>query len=457
LEFEISNKVLIVSSPKIRGWAWSLEYAKFMSAKGWQVDYIDTTTKQKNKKIINKFIVEKKIFEKFELDALRIVNRSESNYRLYVFFRSIIVFATFFCSKNSANHLINTNIPLERLIYSNMSRWYGTFYLNKKLISKKNTFLIINDLINSIICLERFFRAHGKPDLICTPNGRDATGAAAYSFAKLMNIKFTTIELGFQEYSWEEYRVSPHYPKTWWTKLLDCVKSSATKIEIEKFWKSRLKGNDYFVQRNWRSFYKNNYLPIPKNKKHRVVSFFTSSSHEIPAWENFLRCSPGFNDQFDAVEGILKVCIKHKAWLVIRRHPNSIGTNGVDSEAHLWDRIAKNPNVTYFGPNSQVDSHSLIGRSSVVLCHDSSIGVEALKMRIPSFATGAPFWAFRPENRIKNIKQLESAIKNPILLDNGITDSWATLHLKISNKIKLFKHVDAAIAVFEEIPVFYKN
>lgn len=456
-DYEISKKVLVISSPKIRGWVWALEYSHHMASKGWQVDYLDTTPKARNKKIMNKSLVEKKIFSQFKSRSEKITNRSKKVSQLLVSIYSLIIVLKFFYSKSSSEYFLNSNIPLKRLLFSNMSRWYGTFYLDISEISKYNSFSIIKDLVNTLYCVRRYLNEHGKPDLICTPNGRDATGSAAYSLAKLNGIAFTTLELGFQEFTWEEYKVSPHYPKTWWTKLLKCKEGLATKNEIARFWESRLEGNDYFVERNWRSYYKNGYLPIHNKSNHRLVSFFTSSTHEVPAWKDFLVDSILFKDQFRAAEEILKVCKEQKFTMVIRRHPNSISTAGEDTEANLWEKFAKNPGIVYFGPNSKIDSHALIKQSSVVLCHDSSIGVEALRMKVPAYATGSPFWAIDPKNRIRTIKDLESAIKKPILLDDGVTDSWASLHLTKSNKIKLFKFTEAALAVFEDVPIFYSS
>ena len=457
MEFEISKKLLVISSPKIRGWVWALEYSHLMASKGWQVDYLDTTSKARNNKILNKSLVEKKIFLQFKSQSEKITNRSRKVSQVFVFIHSLMIVLKFFYFKSSSEYFLNRNIPIKRLLYSNMSRWYGTFYLDISKISKHNSFLIIKELINTLYCVRRYLDEHGKPDLICTPNGRDATGTAAYSLAKLNGIPFNTLELGFQEFTWEEYKVSPHYPQTWWTKLLKCKKNLATNNEIASFWKSRLEGNDYFVERNWRSYYKNGYLPINNKSNYKLVSFFTSSTHELPVWKDFFNNSILFDDQFTAVEEILKVCREQKFTLVIRRHPNSISTYGEDTEADLWERFAKSPGVIYFGPNSKVDSHVLIRQSSVVLCHDSSIGVEALRMNVPAYTTGSPFWAIDPKNRIKTKKDLESAIKKPILLDNGVTDSWASLHLTKSNRIKLFKFTEAALAVFDDIPVFYRS
>lgn len=159
-----------------------------------------------------------------------------------------------------------------------------------------------------------------------------------------------------------------------------------------------------------------------------VVSYFSSSFAEyaFTEWERFL---PWKTEQ-QAVEALVQAANRVGMTVVLRLHPN-MSAHGLDEERR-WDRlIASNPEIIVVRPGDDCDSRELMRSSRVVATGFSTIGLEAIMMRIPTIALGdAPYVPAVGDIRARSVSDIVHLLKEPRLADSARAATYCHFQLE---------------------------
>jgi len=130
----------------------------------------------------------------------------------------------------------------------------------------------------------------------------------------------------------------------------------------------------------------------PRFSKPNTFCFFTTTELEFAVFGDPIE-SGTFETQIEAVIAVAQSLNPDEWEIIVRRHPYSGKTPGVDPEAEIWKRLANFNHVTIISPDSEVDSYALGNAASVVAHFDSSIGPELIYLnRAPVITMGPTFW-----------------------------------------------------------------
>jgi len=143
---------------------------------------------------------------------------------------------------------------------------------------------------------------------------------------------------------------------------------------------------------------------------------------------------------------LVNLCQKLEKTLVVKRHPNSVATDGVDREATDWEWIKGKQNVIYIDPLSKVDTYALLKMAESVISFKSSVGVEASALGIPARSMGPAEWAYKEETRVWDRDSLEKFILEPRTLDKSIYQTWGYLVRTFGKKLNCFMDVTGGYA-----------
>jgi hypothetical protein len=291
---------------------------------------------------------------------------------------------------------------------------------------------------------------------ISLSNGRSPIEAVFLIRARQNGQKVNVMERGASKTHWFVYKTSPHFAPDWWDMMTE-VESQTPTAELERiskeYWDTRLKGWDELSGRDWSREFQIG--KIPSSLKSKCVMFFCTSQHEVPVVSEFECADRGFPNQQYAVRELVKLCQELDKKLVVKRHPNSLATDGVDREAADWEWIKSQKNVIYIDPSSKVDTNALLKMAESVLIFKSSVGIEASALRIPARSMGPSKWSFRDETRVWNREALAQFIIEPKLLDVRIHQTWGYLAGTFGKKLNCFSKIAGGYAETLEGEIIY--
>lgn len=449
----------IVSSPKIAGWAMSLELVQKKLLENYGIVWVKAPSTYFLTSLFSRTVnvdkIEKVLEKKFNSITRNFLLLKRRVPYFHAFFLAIKFTIRFFKSKDFDFEDQKREIPLGKIIASNTSRLSGNYSIGDYSIKLKHVFEIISEIYQTTIYLEKITKIYGMPKIIIFPNGRCMTGASVFAFARKNKIKSNGYECGFKAQSWQLFENSPHFPPDWWEKLRRYKIKKYQEKELIDYWLIKSKGLDVKNKINWSANFDSEKMPVGINKK--SITFFTSSNHEKQPFDEWNYFEGDFFDQIEAARSLKDISRINGFKLIIRRHPNSVSINGIDTEEKYWKEFMNDSNVVYISPHSRIDSYALIRKSTLIFTHESTIGLEAIFLGKPSYATGPAYWAISEDLRAWSSKRIERLIQNPKIYKGKILFQWAEMMLKGGEDLQIFDFFKDNVAVFQHIPVYYKE
>jgi hypothetical protein len=159
---------------------------------------------------------------------------------------------------------------------------------------------------------------------------------------------------------------------------------------------------------------------------------------EICQWDTRL----GFLDQFTALNVLLEEAQNLNLTVVIRRHPNSLGEDGVDREINLWEEFQNHIGVKYFGPTERVDSYLLAIGAKSCFTWRSTIGFDTLCLGIPTYSLGPSKWAIDESVRAWDRRSVALALRSPTLPNLDLVNLYASYMSHFGEKLTLFREIE---------------
>lgn len=139
---------------------------------------------------------------------------------------------------------------------------------------------------------------------------------------------------------------------------------------------------------NVNKFAKSHSKTSPRYEESHLLTFFSSSSDEFQALPSDWGYETSWSNQYDAFSAFLNRRFQFAQGLqpVLRIHPNvlnkSLSTVVAEIKA-IYSLVKAHPNIDFFGPESGVDSYSLVNQSKLVVVALSTIGLEAMLQDVP--------------------------------------------------------------------------
>jgi len=256
-----------------------------------------------------------------------------------------------------------------------------------------------------------------EPATVVAYNGREPLAASFINIALSSRLQVVLAERGPTSSRYQIFPNSPHFHPDWWKLIQDKFgeRDALSSEEVEdtkKYIENKLRGRDSYFDEDWgRKF-------SPQKSQNKLpglspgyVCYFSSSTTEFSPFSKY-NSQLGYVDQFEAVRDLAEACMERNTQLVIRRHPNSIGKDGIDRESTSWELVVKDfSNIVYLSPFDTYNSYDLARGARAVMVWKSSIGFETLCLKKPTYALGPAKWAMNDEVRVWDRDQIERALE----------------------------------------------
>ena len=432
------EKHLILLGPKANSWALALDHAAYLRAENKSVTAVSfdpLNIKGSRRSLFEKDVAERLDFQ--IIKAQKLLDKSEH--------REVNRISRFIASEirdsiEWVEYKYKT-IPVGRILCSSYARIAGSAKFPITIIPPSFQLHVLHQVVYA---LKVFNKISSEFSHIAVVNGRGPIDSVFLSMA-IVNRKMTqALERGATASKVHDFQTSPHFAPDWWEMLERIPPTGSDSLE-QTYWESRLQGKDEVSGRDW-SVYSNE-TETAYHSISNLIVFFTSSTHEFPSLPQFTETESSFKDQISALSSLIDICQKKGKHLVIKRHPNSVGWDGVDRELTSWEWVREISNVTYIDPHSKVHPHHLIRNAEAVLCYRSTTGIEAVALNRPSRAMGNAKWAFSQESRAWSTNELEQFIENPTCIPIEVANRWGKLMSSFGRPLILFNSVSGGKAV----------
>ncbi len=432
---------LVILGVKANSWAWGIEQSAALAKSGINVTTLDFDLHGNSQSPRTRV-------QKRELDFGLIQQLHASDFVSRKSLKDMDSNARQWVNDNAENaNWINSEVdglPLGRIVMSNYARIVGTRDFDLQLMPKN----LQRKIISLALLADYLFTIVERDYIeISLSNGRSPIEAVFLVRARQYGKKINVIERGASTKQWFVYKTSPHFAPDWW-EMMNQVESQASTKELERisaeYWHSRLKGWDELSSRDWSKEFEIG--KVPSSLTLKSVMFFCTSQHEVPVVSEFECTDKGYPNQQNAVRELVKLCKELDKRLVVKRHPNSVSTDGVDREASDWEWVKSEKNVIYIDPLSRVDTYEILKMAESVVTFKSSVGIEASALGIPARCMGPAEWAFKEETRVWNHETLAQFISNPTPLDSSIHQTWGYLAKTFGKKLNCFSDITGGYA-----------
>lgn len=442
--------VLIVNGKKMNSFALSIEAMFFFKSKKFLITYLDLNTFE------FKFS-SKSLFLQSTLKSSKILvgNRKLSQkYRDYwksvkaavVWYRAAKISSDPWSFKDPENDL-----PIGKVIKSLIARTMGSSQFGLDECSPIQVLEIASKVSFSYLQTLRTINASATPiELGVAHGGRDAYSAGSVLAFRNCKIPVRLLESGGVSTNWSLFDNSPHYSPDFWSRLQNTNEFEEME-SVSKWWESRIKGSDHFRSEEWAHTRIEGLLP--KDLPKEFVSFFTTSDFEIPVFEDFDIFPGKYKNQLEALRELVTVADRKKIHLVIRRHPNSLSSDGTDKECKMWQEFQGIPHVTYIGPKEKIDSISLARLSKAVFTFKSSVGIESIWLGTPAYALGPARWAWNEQLRTWDLATLEKSFCLDSTVDKNHSIRWATMMMNMDFPCMIFSEIHGNFARKQELVI----
>ena len=432
---------LVILGVKANSWAWGIEQTVALVKSGVEVTALDFDLHGRDDS--PRAIIQNNLLDFGTVKILRARNFVNSKS-----LKEMDAKARQWVKANARNEdWINSQmdgLPIGRIVMSNYARIAGTRDFDLQIIPKN----LQRKVISLALLADYNYTLVAKDfNEISLSNGRSPIEAVLLVRARQNGQKVNVMERGASKNHWFIYKTSPHFAPDWW-EMMKVVESETSASEFARisseYWVTRLKGWDELSGRDWSREFETGKIPTSLTSK--CVMFFCTSQHEVPVVPEFECTDRGFPNQQDAVRELLKICQKLGKTLVVKRHPNSLATDGVDREAEDWEWIKTQNNVIYIDPVSKVDTNALLKMAESVLIFKSSVGIEASALGIPARSMGPSKWSFKEETRTWSSEAVAQFIIEPTPLDERIHQTWGSLARTFGKKLSCFSKIAGGYA-----------
>lgn len=343
-------------------------------------------------------------------------------------------------------------IPIGRILMSSYARIEGarSFPLNHMPTTMRMS--VVKQVMLAYATVNKL---ELKIDQIIFSNGRGPIDATVLALARKMKLQCLALESGANSGKYFVYGNSPHYAPDWWDAIKKFSNSSnpdANKAAADKYWTKKLNGFDEISNKDWSIAFENGSLPreLPDN----FITYFCTSEHEVPVFDDFEEPRPQFKNQLEAVKALAEICSEMNINLVIKRHPNSVSKNGVDNEKKMWEWAEQSNSILYLGPHSKHDTYALMKRSTAVITYKSSTGIEAAALGIPSISLGPAKWAYTELSRAESTQKITQFLQAPTCLDREQTQTWGAFMNSFGNDLTIFTEIKGGFALADGVKYF---
>jgi len=430
------NSILTILPHNSKGWATLIDFSYSSNS---SIDFADLSSVESSwplsfrRKFFQKEILKS---EKFKF----VKHRNNLILNLYLFFKTYFAWKLFCNSLNTSIFVQNYNVY--SILHCRISAYLGDRYFNRDETPFKVFRKHFNVTFKTILYVEKLFKKNSYSSLVVY-NGREPLAASAILVAKNYGCKILILERGSSSSQFQVFKVSPHFHPEWWELITNFNPKGEIEpynSKIDEFVKNKLLGIDTYFGERWNE--KTTKKGISEVSLPKVyIAFFTSSSTEFSPFDEY-NCTFGYSDQYEAVEALLRACEKINTTLVIRRHPNSIGADGVDREEKSWHLIlSKFENVMYLGPKIDISSYEIARSAKSVYVWKSSIGFETLALDLPTYALGPAKWAWDSRVQVWNQSKIDESLLNPVCHKDLVVDQYARFMTLSGSQMSLFKEV----------------
>lgn len=322
---------------------------------------------------------------------------------------------------------------LDDIVHCRLSAYLGDRYHDKSkvpFLQFSKFYLVTHRTLNE---LNNFLRnSNGKFSRIIVYNGREPLEASCIRLARTFGLRVTIIEKGSNNSRYQVFDNSPHYHPDWWALISRFRLSPRIDLELAErnrvaYLNAKLSGIDPYFHESW-SKTADVVTTSPDIVDENTILYFSSSSAEFSPFSCF-NYDVGYLSQYQAVEELIQEAMRAGLRIVIRRHPNSVGVDGIDREAHKWtetlSKFAKE-DVNYVGPDEAFDTYASIRKCKMVFVWKSSIGFEALALGKPAYALATAKWSWDPKLRCWSRYEIKAALIQT--LEASIADNVVSLY-----------------------------
>jgi len=451
LESRTTNFVYI--SKIVKSWAIGLDIAVQLKSKGNRVIVLDGTH--------TNFLFRPPSIKRVIFLRRILKNRNIKRVRISVTVGVFDFIHIFMKTKKLIDTKFRENEDEKHLAYTYIAHKSGTSRVDIDDFNKFNLFiavfkiLLLQKKIRSVLAKFSPFNSS-----VYVFNGREISDSPVLLEAKRLGYATRISERAASSDKFEIYLQSPHTNQEWWDKILIFERHiKEHKIEVNMaastdYTLNKMNGYDPFESRKWAHLMSNKVTEV-RSSGEEYVCYFSVSTGEYSPFPEFESLG-GYKDQFTALQDLTEICENLGIKLVIRRHPNSLGMDGVDREKILWKPYLKSKNVEYYSPRSRLSSYELARSSKACFTWRSTIGFDTLAWNIPTFALGPAKWAIEEHVRAWDYDKLKSILRNPISYSQTpnqrreIVERYALYMTHFGNPLTVFSQVERWGAVTKD-------
>ncbi len=432
------NHVVVVVGARVKSWAIGLEMACTLANAGKQVTILDFSHFEKHWPFsLGRTFTQFKMSSQNKIKIQK-VRRKETPLSLASFSE--------IDSLDDLSELKYQGYAIGDVILASIYAKFGSSSLDLSRIEKdevRETVALVVDILYSVLQLQ-VLKDISLEEVIVF-NGREPIEACCLLLAKQMNVSTRISERASSSDKYCLYMQSPHTNSEWWDniwKFDNSVKTGKISLSDEKIqaYKSqKSSGFDPFQRIKWRDFMDPaERYDLPSSRYVMFYSVSTGEKSPFPEFDTKL----GFLDQFKALEALLEAAQSLNLTVVIRRHPNSLGVDGVDRESALWFKYQNRVGVVYIGPRERTDSYVLARSAYCCFTWRSTIGFDTLCLGIPTYSLGPSKWALDQSLRAWDKERLTQVLKSPELPDQALVDLYASYMSHFGENLRFFQKVE---------------
>jgi hypothetical protein len=429
---------VVVIGPKVKSWAIGLEISCTLAQSGKDVLLLDFSNFERHWPFsLRRHLLQFKLTTQYKIKVQKVRRRKVYNSNLLL---------SDYCTVDELTRLKFQGFEIGHVVVASLYARFGSASLELSQVEwqeVQNTVAIVVDVLDSVLKLQVF--ENSSLEEVIVFNGREPIEASCLLIAKQMNLQTRISERASTSDKYCLYTQSPHTNSEWWDKIWkfdQSVKTGAIVLSEQKreaYKAQKSKGFDPFQGIKWRQFMDSDQkLDLPSSK---YVVFYSVSTGEVSPFLEF-DTKAGFPDQFTALEDLIEVARSMSLMVVIRRHPNSLGRDGVDRESSLWAKFKNLPHVKYFGPTERVDSYVLAKGAYCCFTWRSTIGFDTLCLGIPSYSLGPSKWALDQSLRTWDKAQLAFALNSPKLPSVKLVNLYADYMSHFGEQLTFFQKIE---------------
>lgn len=427
----------VVLSTKSNYWAWGLEAIADLENRLMSVDAVVDASSQSQPFSGQQISFTTSFLERKGLDWKSSPLSRYKQERLNVYHDLVQYVAS---KKDDTNwtSMEKFGVPVGSILCSNYSKIHGTSLFPFSVLPRSFIKSTLKQISYGIVLFDRLL---SSSQLITLANGRTPLEATILRLGLANSSQMQVLERGRSTKYWQSFNHSPHYPKDWW-ELMRATAGLYENLDdeahqsIKHYWSKRLEGVDLIGMKSWQDGTVN---CLPEGLDSRpFVLFMCTSLHEQTSLPEFHCTDSGFLNQYEALKATFECCQELGLHLVVKRHPNSLSSQGKDNEDTYWKSAQSLKGVTYISPFAKFNSYYLMSKAHAVVGYKSSSVLEANIMGVPSRVTGPAIWSFSEDSRAWTKGKLFDFLRCPDIFSSKTSEVWALTQLTLGKPLAYF-------------------